>query len=100
MIRDINKKPPNTYIYVLVLSIAASREVQNLLYRSIPSDSLPDSTFSVTSIAMMYSWAHMRKGEIIALESQNDSPGEFEKISDQWSTPFGIADKTFVKQRT
>lgn len=42
----------------------------------------------------------MRKGEIIALESQNDSPGEFEKISDQWSTPFGIADKTFVKQRT
>lgn len=42
----------------------------------------------------------MRKGEIIALETHNDSLGGLEKISDLWSTPFDIADKMFVKQRT
>lgn len=42
----------------------------------------------------------MRKGEIIALETYNDSPGGLGKTSDLWSTLIGIADKTFVKQGT
>jgi len=42
----------------------------------------------------------MRKGEIIALERYNDSPGGFGKTSDQWSTLLGIADKMFAKQGT
>lgn len=48
----------------------------------------------------MYSCLHVRKGEITALETGNDSPGGLGRTSDLWSTPIGIADKMFAKQGT
>lgn len=47
----------------------------------------------------MYSQAHMRKGEVIALQTYNGSPERLEKINDLWRAPSGIADKMFAKQR-